>query len=161
MYVCKCICNVYTHVSIFVCIRAQALVHSRACAIALVRSCSRAHVFIDKMCVLKCPELLRSRVVYDATLKYTHIYTCTHTQAATGAMVTEEDKHRLGLHDPVGWNSAGYTHLMQVRQQMYNYIYMCIYIYVYEYIHMYICIYIYVCMHMLYTRIYIRKCIIR
>jgi len=156
-----------------------ALKRLRTRALAQLLSCARAHVHSCSLttCVYWNVLSCFAPVVYDATLKYKRMYNCTHTQAATGAMVTEEDKHRLGLHDPVGWNSAGYTHLMQVRQYMcpyihmyiylcimnkciYEYIYIDIYIqkYIYKYIYIYIFIYIYVytgtyiCIHM---RIYI------
>merc|ERR1712166_896694 len=40
------------------------------------------------------------------------------SQAATGALVTDDDKDRLGLYDPPGWNATGYTHLKQARQMV-------------------------------------------
>jgi len=40
------------------------------------------------------------------------------SQAAAGALVTEDDMDRLGLHDPAGWNASGYSHLKSQQQQL-------------------------------------------
>jgi len=40
------------------------------------------------------------------------------SQAAVGALVTEDDLDRLGLHDPAGWNATGYSHLKGKQQQL-------------------------------------------
>ena len=40
------------------------------------------------------------------------------SQAAAGALVTEDDMDRLGLHDPAGWNATGYSHLKGEQQRL-------------------------------------------
>lgn len=40
------------------------------------------------------------------------------SQAAAGALVTQDDMDRLGLHDPEGWNATGYSHLKSKQERL-------------------------------------------